>query len=355
MTADAVVLSPDAPLAPGAHQVVLGVADLAGNPASAAWSFTIVTDTPEVAIGHPVDGSLTNQATVEVLGTVTSGWPIAAVLVNGQPATLDGEAFSITQPLEQGFNSIFVVATGAFGGQGVASVGLSLDSVPPQLVLSVPEPGRLVNGDSVRVVGEVSDASGIGTVTVDGEPVTVTGGLFATEVELTQQGPKTLLVEARDLAGNSAEVSRQVVRFSLPEVTITTPTDLAFVAATTVAVAGTVSDDVVAVAVNGVAASLDGASFLAEGVPLIEGGNVIAATAADVLGHVATATIHVVRDLTPPRVAIYHPASGATVYQGTVSVSGLVNDIVPGTVNASEATVSSWPPTAVREIASVHR
>ncbi len=131
-----------------------------------------------------------------------------------------------------------------------------------------------------------------------------------------------------------------MIRFSLPSVEITAPADLASVAATTVDVAGTVSDEVTTVAVDGVAASLQGASFLAEGVPLIEGGNVVTAVASDVQGHVATATIHIVRDLTPPRAAIYHPAAGTTVFEGTVSVTGLVNDIVPGTVNAAAASVT---------------
>jgi hypothetical protein len=123
-------------------------------------------------------------------------------------------------------------------------------------------------------------------------------------------------------------------------VAITAPADLAFVAATTVDVAGAVSASVAAVSVNGVPAALAGTSFLAPGVPLIEGGNTVTATATDGNGHVATAIIHVVRDLTPPRVAIYRPEDGSVVRAGTVSVSGLVNDIVPGTVNAGEATVT---------------
>lgn len=156
-----------------------------------------------------------------------------------------------------------------------------------------------MNGDSVRVAGEALDSTAIESVIVDGVPVPVVDNLFTAEVELPQEGPRTITVEASDVAGNSFATSRQVIRFSLPEVTIATPADLAIVAATTLSVGGTVSDDVVAVAVNGVSASL-----------------------------------------TPPRVTIIRPLNGSRTREGMISVSGLVNDIVPGTVNSTEATVT---------------
>lgn len=298
------------------------------------------TTPPAVAITHPADGTLTNQATMEVRGTATDAGPIASIVVNGTPATLAGGTFAATILLEEGFNDILVVATDNFRNQASAGVEVTLDTQPPHLALSAPGEGQLVNGDSIQVAGEVSDDRGVARVSVDGVEVPVADGLFATDVQLQQEGPRTIVVAAVDLAGNSSEIHRGVVRFSLPEVAITAPDDLAFVAATTVDVEGTVSAGVSAVAVNGDPATLTGTSFLAKDVPLIEGGNTVTATATDANGHVATATIHVVRDLTPPRVAIYQPAPGSVVREGTVSVSGLVNDIVPGTVNADEATVS---------------
>jgi hypothetical protein len=104
--------------------------------------------------------------------------------------------------------------------------------------------------------------------------------------------------------------------------------------------AGTGPSAVTAVSVNGVAATLTGATFTATGVPLIEGGNTLTATATDAQGHVGIASINVVRDLTPPHVAIYTPAAGARLAASSVAVTGLVNDIVAGTVNAANATVT---------------
>jgi hypothetical protein len=298
------------------------------------------TTPPTITIEHPAEGDLTNQLSVEVRGTVVDAGGVAAILVNGNPVTLTGDTFVVTVLLEEGFNRILVLATDSFNNRSSAGVVLRLDTEVPRLSLSAPGEGQTVNGDSVRVEGEVSDSGGVGRVIVDGVEVPVADGDFATDVQLQQEGPRTIVVAAVDLAGNSTEVNRIVVHFSLPEVKITAPADLAFVAATTVDVAGTVSTGVTAVSVNSVAASLQGTSFLAQDVPLIEGGNTVTTTATNANGHVGTATIHVVRDLTAPRVAIYQPVPGSVVHENTVSVSGLVNDIVPGTVNAEEATVT---------------
>ena len=92
--------------------------------------------------------------------------------------------------------------------------------------------------------------------------------------------------------------------------------------------------------VNGIAAAVSGTDFTAVDVPLIEGGNTITATATDANGHVATATVHIVRDRTAPRLAVYYPADGSTVYDAAVDVTGLVNDIVPGTVNEAQVDVT---------------
>ncbi|MGH9250346.1 MAG: hypothetical protein ACRD0W_12605, partial [Acidimicrobiales bacterium] len=44
--------------------------------------------------------------------------------------------------------------------------------------------------------------------------------------------------------------------------------------------------------------------------------------------------------LTPPRVVVHYPRAGATLFEPAVTVSGMVNDLVAGTVNATEATVT---------------
>jgi hypothetical protein len=329
------------PLAAGDHTVRAEVHDRAGNGRVAERSFVLVLDAeaPVVTITAPVAGASVNTPSVEVTGTATDDGSLVLVLVNGVEAALTGDQFAATVALEEGFNALLVVALDAVGNEGVVSRTVVLDTLPPEIRLERPASGQLVNGATVRVAGEVIDNRGVATVGVNGESGALADGRFEVTVPVTE-GPNLLTVTAIDLAGNVAEATREVTRFTVPVVAITSPEDLAYIAATTVTVTGTVSEGVVSVTVNGVAASLSGTTFEAEGVPLIEGGNTVTATADGTLGRVATDTIHVVRDLTPPRVAVYRPASGEVVHTPAVAVSGLVNDIVPGTVNESEAGVT---------------
>jgi Glucodextranase, domain B len=101
---------------------------------------------------------------------------------------------------------------------------------------------------------------------------------------------------------------------------------------------GTVSAAAVEVRCNDVLASLAGGGFQAT-VLLEEGSNVIACVATDGQGQTATATVAVTVDTQPPRVTITAPEDGATVSTPTVTVTGLINDVVVGTVNQQEAQV----------------
>ena len=203
-----------------------------------------------------------------------------------------------------------------------------------------PADGQLVNQPTIEVRGRPRTRrvrhGGRGQRAL---PVVLIAGRFDATVTLSE-GDNPILVRAADTAGNEREVTVTVQRFDLPQVEITDPPTLAYLAATTVEVRGTVSPPDSTVTVNGVAAEVAGGAFVAADIPLVEGGNILTATATDPAGHVSTDSVNVVRDLTPPHVQIYLPADGATVYDEAVRVSGLVNDIVPGTVNAGQVSVT---------------
>jgi hypothetical protein len=327
-------------LALGTHHLSASVKDRAGNPASASLDFTIVPSPPAVAITAPADGSIVNTPSVQVTGTATSLGTIVSVLLGGQPINLTGNSFSAQVHLAEGFNGLEVSALDAEGQIGTAAVGLILDTAPPQLTQVRPASGARINAPAAQVTGLVTDDHGVARVEVAGQAVTVdAGGRFQAQVPLVE-GANAITLRALDVAGNETDQSLNVVRFSLPQVAITSPADLAFIAATTVTVAGTVGDPAATVTVNGQPAVVAGSTFTAAGVSLLEGGNLLTATAVSASGHADTATISVVRDLTPPHLAIAYPQDGATVFDPTIVVSGMVNDIVAGTVNASEATVT---------------
>ncbi len=312
-----------------------------GTAAQLVVAFQVPSPLPTISITSPSDNSYTRIPTIRVTGQ--AGGSATAVSVNGQPATLGaGGAFTVAVTLSQGPNVIVATASDAAGNQATVSENVILDITPPTITLTSPASGAVTNQPQLTVAGTANDDFGIASVTVDGQPATLTGNQFSTPVALSP-GANTVTVTATDLAGNMQTVTAGVTQYSVPVVAITAPADLSYVNATTVTVSGTVTvtgSGSPAVSVNGVAATVAGSTFTAAGVPLIEGGNTLTATAADGQGHVGTASINVVRDLTPPHVAIYTPAPGVTIADSTVVVSGLVNDIVAGTVNAANATVT---------------
>lgn len=122
-------------------------------------------------------------------------------------------------------------------------------------------------------------------------------------------------------------------------VTLTAPQNGAYLNQPAITVSGTVQDPAARVTLNGVAAPVSNGSFAAT-IPLNEGPNTINAVATNGNGSVSTANVLVTLDTTAPKVEIYSPAANGSTAAETVTVSGLVNDIVVGTVNPQQATVT---------------
>ncbi|MEP7013181.1 MAG: DNRLRE domain-containing protein [Acidobacteriota bacterium] len=329
-------------LAPGEHTLAASVRDRASNPGSGGLSFDFVRDLtpPTIAIDVPADGAIGNGAAVLVSGTVAddSGAEIA-VSVNGQPAPVAGGRFAVFVPLAEGDNELVAIATDVAGRQASATISAVLDTVAPTLAVDSPQSGATTNAAVARVSGTAGDTQALERVTVAGAVVAVSGGRFAADVPLAE-GSNSIEVRAVDRAGNDRRLDVAVSRFSLPTVEVTAPADLSTVAATTLDVRGTTGQSGLIVAVNGRMAEVSGTSWVATDVPLIEGGNLLTAVAVAPSGRVGTATINVVRDLVAPRLSIDLPRAGSVLSSPTVTVVGLVNDIVAGTVNAGQASVT---------------
>jgi len=122
-----------------------------------------------------------------------------------------------------------------------------------------------------------------------------------------------------------------------PVVTITAPEPLSFFNSSSISVAGKVSEDAT-VTVNGVPATLESRTWTAT-ISLHEGNNTITAVAEDAAGNVGTASFQVTLDTQPPRVTIDSPPEGFITNDSLITVAGMINDIVVGTVNGGQAQV----------------
>ena len=173
-----------------------------------------------------------------------------------------------------------------------------------------------------------------GDMTAGGQPVFL--------LKATPIAPGERLVQSVVL-GNPSNVRLSFVAgvYSSPPpltVIITKPATLITVGSTPLAIEGTVSDPAATLTVNGVPITNNAGAFKAN-VALVEGHNAVVARAVSG-GQEATGVISVSLDLTPPYITIESPVDGATVTTRLIAVSGLINDIVRGTVSDGQANVT---------------
>lgn len=118
---------------------------------------------------------------------------------------------------------------------------------------------------------------------------------------------------------------------------ISTPNSLVTVGASPIAITGTVSPADAVLTINGIKVAHSGGEFSAQ-VALQEGHNTVVARAVTAEEHV-TDSISVSLDMTPPYLTVDSHKDGDTVYTDKVMVTGLINDIVRGTIEAEQASV----------------
>ncbi len=328
---------------------------------STTETFVVDLDTlpPTVAIDSPDEGALFGEQPITVTGTVEDAH-LTSVTVNGVDASLDAGRFIATGvSLAEGDNPLVARATDALGRvTDSAVVTVELDTTAPTVSIDDPISGVVIDTPVITVTGHVSDPN-LASVTVNGVTATVTDMEFSAPGISLTEGDNTLVAEAIDQVGNTAvSPAVTVVLDTLPPtVAIDTDPLPSLTADGTVDVTGTVSDAHLAgVTVNGVTATVNGETFLAQGVTLAEGTNILIATAVDVLDHSTdSAPVEIVRDSTPPEIEITSPVAGAELDVREITVEGTVRDahLDRVTVLGVNATVVGDPVTGATWTAQV--
>ena len=183
------------------------------NPADLQWFVSVESMDLALTVDQPVSGLLTNGTNVVVSGTVGSA--VDGVRVGNAPATLTGTHFTAVFALEEGRNTISVLATNAYGGTGSANVLVNRDTTPPVLSIETPAEGDVVGSRQVTVTGQINDiVPGTvnpeqATVTVNGLPATILNRSYAISGLLLAPGRNTITATGRDRAGNESQ--RQIV------------------------------------------------------------------------------------------------------------------------------------------------
>jgi len=317
----------------GRNQVISGTAtDSAGNTASASVTVSLDQTAPTItAVVSPAPNAAGwNNTNPTVTFTCTDS--LSGVATCPPPQTVTTEGVNQT---------ISGTAVDNAGNAVSASANIKLDKTPPSVTIASPINGSTISLSTVSIGlsgSESDDLSGVSSVTCNGSPASITGTNFTCSVLLTQ-GPNSISVQATDAAGNSSSSPLSLKFAPAPQIAITSPTNLTITNLSPATVNGTVSDPAATVTVNGINAPQSGGSFSIP-VPLVEGLNVLTAVATNAGGTASTATVQVTLDTTPPHITIDSPADGSTTTAASVTVTGLANDVVVGTVNAQDVQVT---------------
>jgi PKD repeat protein len=180
----------------GAKQVITGtVRDKAGKEASTSVTLNIDRTAPTISATpkRAANGAGWYNAAVAVaFSCADSGSGIASCPAD---VTVDSEGAAqiITRSV-----------TDRAGNSASASATIKLDKTAPQLTVTAPADGAVLNTSPANVSGNVSDAlSGVASASCNGSAAAVAGGVLSCHVPL-QNGSQQIATVAVDAAGNQA-------------------------------------------------------------------------------------------------------------------------------------------------------
>jgi len=203
--------------APGAGSVTFyaWAKDAAGNVSaakSATVAISIATANLSMTVSTMADGSITNNPTLNVSGTVTDTVAILSVTVNGQTVAVDASgAFSTALTLQAGANTITVVATDSASVKKTDTRTVTYDPTAPVITVAAPADNSSTAQSFTSVTGTISETSTVSVADNGGSQQTaaITGNTYSATVNLAE-GVNTILITATDLAGNVSSVKRTI-------------------------------------------------------------------------------------------------------------------------------------------------
>ena len=214
-TMDGTLFTINLTLSDGLNVITIRAVDPAGNEASLDWHLTADLEAPPLEVVQPVDGTMLNVTTVTLTGNTSPFQDVyfrVPELSNvWSLLTVSGSGYFSQEitGLKQGINTVQVMVSGAGGAEVNVSRVVFVDTVAPELLITVPENGASVRFDTLNLTGNFTEV--ISRLTVGSSEAVVDGANFSIDIELIE-GVNNIRLVATDLVGNVGAVT---VRFEL--------------------------------------------------------------------------------------------------------------------------------------------
>ena len=225
------------------------VKDGASNSASSSATTTYVpaeTNGPVLSVSTLANGAITNNATLNINGTVSDVSGVAGVTVNAASVTITSGTFSAAVTLQPGSNTITTVATDTLGNTTTDTRTITLDQAAPTLTASAPADNSKTTQSTVAISGTINETSTVTVKVNAGTPqsASITGTTYSATANLAS-GLNTITITATDLASNTSSAVRTVTYDNTnPSLAISSPNQDITTALGSVTISGTVSDTI---------------------------------------------------------------------------------------------------------------
>ncbi len=282
-------------------------------------------------------GSITGTVTDSSTGLAISGASVAIkdpLNVIHSTTTDDNGKYTVSGITQGSFAALFEktgyennTVTGTLNAGETKTVDVQLTPIKPLAVkITSPLDGAVISATYGDVKGTVSDPAA--TVIVNGIEAIVSGNTFeAKGIQLTP-GPNSITAKATDGNGRTAS-DTIIVNYNQLSISITYPSEGEVLSTPSVSVEGIISDPSAYVEVNGIPASVSsGGSFIAHGITLLEGTNMITAQGVNTAGQTAEDTVRVYYQplSSPLSIRVLSPTEGSEIETPYFTVSGVVSD-----------------------------
>ncbi len=283
---------------------------------------TVDTTAPELTLIKPgPPNTITNSSQTTILGTTDPD--VITLTINGEYIPFYGSTFNKNINLNEGNNTLVIIATDYAGNIAKEVRYILLDSIAPIVVVSHPKDGLRTNKPSF-VMGGYTDLEGA-KMKINGVNVPNENGIWTHTVDLLK-GNNVIVIDAEDIARNHRFVYWNIYYDPDPPViTVRGPEDGEIINTSIFILDGFTDVDVLydQITVNNISIAIDWMGNFETNVTVVEEGPFdLVIFAVDEAGNEETRTIPLIIDLTAPYITNMSLEDGDIVNTRILSVTG---------------------------------